>query len=147
MEDQKVLSSRAAGWFVAIGVSLLVGATRVSAQDATGHDVDIREIETLWSDFWGHIARGDFEGARKYVHSDAGEQLRSHSPTRGIENRKIIAQFLLMCQPEPPIKLVAPDEIEFQVWCPRRGTEEEDRANPGPRLRREIDGKWKFPGF
>lgn len=106
---------------------------------------DFREIEFVWSEYWGHIARGDYQGARKYVHSDYGEQMPLYSP-RGIENRKIIAQFMLMCQPEPPIQRFTPDEIGFQMRCPRRRIDE-DNVGPSPRLRRDIDGKWKFPGL
>lgn len=138
---------RMTGGLVALGVCLAIGVAFVQAQEAPVPNPNIREIEMIWREYWGHIAQGDYASARKYVHPDHHEDRLQNFPPREIEQRKLMAQFLLLCRPEPPVVRVSVDVIGFSVRCPRTRAGEEDIAQPGSRMRLDADGKWKFSGL
>jgi hypothetical protein len=134
-------------WWKAVAPFLVVGFTCVvQAQDSPAPSPDINEIEVIWREYWSHIARGDYIGVCKYVHSDRQCERSRKYPLREIEQRKVIAKYLLLCRPESPVVRISADVVDFSVRCPRRSAGEEDGADAGNRLRLDGDGKWKFGG-
>lgn len=135
---------RVAYGFAILGVVLAVNNC-ASIQPDTTPGSEMREIEMVWREFWGHILRGDYQAASQYVHSDYGKNLPRYSP-REIEERKLVALFMLNCRPEPPVSQLPQGELRFRLRCKQPGESKESVGEQG-RLRRDTDGKLKSPGL
>ena len=94
------------------------------------------EAQTIWDGFWGRVAVGDLDGARRYVHTTrqgfpwtvAGTQLQDR------------ARQMQLCRIGSDPLPMSGEDVLFEVRCEHAG----QTADTFVGFRQDLDGSWRL---
>ena len=117
--------------------SLLIATLAGSAPSvAFAQAPSLAEVQAVWDAFWGRVAAGDLDGARRYVHTTrqgfpwmvTGTQLQD------------MARQMQRCRIGPGPLPDSAEDVLFEVRCEHAG----QAAATLVGFRQDLDGTWRL---
>ena len=94
------------------------------------------EAQAVWDSFWGHIAAGDLNGARRFVHTTRQAVPWMAAGTQLQDMARQMQRCHLGSSPLPD----SGEDVLFEVRCEHAG----QTASTFVGFRQDLDGSWRL---